>query len=110
MLTKVLFATAAAALASTAAFAQDHESKPQNQSATSPNTVNPVNHDDHVTNDTAATGVATDVVAINGDEARARGIPVETVTNGPVPDTPENRRAFGQPLSNAGRHTAPRGN
>jgi hypothetical protein len=32
------------------------------------------------------------------------------VTNGPVADTPENRARFGQPLSNAGRRTAARGN
>lgn len=32
------------------------------------------------------------------------------VTNGPVPDTPENRDRFGGPNSNAGRQTAPRGN
>ena len=110
MLTKVLFTAAAAALLSTAAFAQDHESKPQDQSATSPNTVNPVNNDDHVDNVAASTGVATDVVAISPEEARARGITVEMVASAPVPDTPENRRRFGQPLSNAGRNTAPRGN
>ena len=34
----------------------------------------------------------------------------ELVTNGPVPDTPQNRARFGQPLSHAGRMTAPRGN
>ena len=110
MLTKVLFTAAAAALLSTTAFAQDHESKPQDQSATSPNTVNPVSHGDDTVTATAQTGVATDVVAINADEARARGITVEMVASAPVPDTPENRRRFGQPLSNAGRNTAPRGN
>jgi hypothetical protein len=31
------------------------------------------------------------------------------ITNGPVPDTPQNRARFGKPLSNAGRHTAPSG-
>jgi hypothetical protein len=31
-------------------------------------------------------------------------------TNGPVPDTPENRRKYGGPMSRAGKHTAPRGN
>lgn len=35
---------------------------------------------------------------------------VETVTNGPVPDTRENRRRFGGPDSRAGRATAPAGN
>jgi len=33
-----------------------------------------------------------------------------TVTNGPVPDTRENRAKYGQPLSNAGKRTAARGN
>jgi opacity protein-like surface antigen len=32
------------------------------------------------------------------------------ITNGPVPDTPENRAKYGKPMSNAGRHTAPAGN
>ena len=31
-------------------------------------------------------------------------------TNGPVPDTPENRAKYGQPLSRAGKMTAARGN
>jgi hypothetical protein len=34
----------------------------------------------------------------------------ELVASAPVPDTPENRARYGQPLSNAGRMTAPRGN
>lgn len=33
-----------------------------------------------------------------------------TVTNGPVPDTPENRARYGQPMSHAGKQTAARGN
>ena len=32
------------------------------------------------------------------------------VTNGPVPDTAENRAKYGQPLSSAGRRTGARGN
>jgi hypothetical protein len=32
------------------------------------------------------------------------------ISNGPVPDTPANRKLYGQPMSNAGRHTAPAGN
>jgi hypothetical protein len=31
------------------------------------------------------------------------------VSNGPVPDTAANRRLYGGPMSNAGRHTAPIG-
>jgi hypothetical protein len=33
-----------------------------------------------------------------------------TVTNGPVPDTAQNRARFGAPMSNAGKRTAPAGN
>jgi hypothetical protein len=32
------------------------------------------------------------------------------VTNGPVPDTVENRAKYGKPMSNAGRMTKPAGN
>lgn len=35
---------------------------------------------------------------------------MSTVTNGPVPDTAENRARFGGPMSNGGRRTAPAGN
>ena len=46
--------------------------------------------------------------------ATAAGAPASVTTtlttNGPVPDTPENRRKYGQPLSRAGKMTAPRGN
>jgi hypothetical protein len=35
---------------------------------------------------------------------------VVTIASQPVPDTPENRAAFGKPLSRAGRRTAPKGN
>jgi UrcA family protein len=33
-----------------------------------------------------------------------------TVTNGPIPDTPENRAKYGGPMSKAGRMTKPAGN
>jgi hypothetical protein len=35
---------------------------------------------------------------------------VEHVTNGPVPDTPDNRARYGAPMSNGGQTTAPAGN
>jgi len=34
----------------------------------------------------------------------------QVIASQPVPDTPANRRAFGAPLSHAGKHTAPKGN
>jgi hypothetical protein len=35
---------------------------------------------------------------------------VQVIASQPVPDTPENRAKYGQPLSRAGRHTKPAGN
>src|ERR1700761_8672729 len=32
------------------------------------------------------------------------------VSNAPVPDTPQNRAAYGQPMSRTGKHTKPAGN
>lgn len=37
-------------------------------------------------------------------------VTMRTVTNGPVPDTAENRAKYGQPLSRAGKRTAASGN
>jgi len=48
-----------------------------------------------------AAGNASATVGANG---------VITIASQPVPDTKENRKAFGQPLSRAGRRTAPKGN
>ena len=43
-------------------------------------------------------------------EPAAATVTTETVTNGPVPDTPQNRAAYGGPISNGGRSTTPAGN
>ncbi len=47
--------------------------------------------------------------AANSTDASAV-VTVNTVTNGPVADTPENRAKYGQPMSRAGKRTAPKGN
>jgi uncharacterized surface protein with fasciclin (FAS1) repeats len=45
------------------------------------------------------------------DVATNEPMPAPTVvTNGPVPDTAGNRALYGQPMSRAGKRTAPRGN
>jgi len=121
MIIKALTIAAAAGLVSTAAFARD-------DSATSPNTVNPVTQDqalpaghppiDSTLSSTpteqstvrAATGSSSDVVAVSPDQARAQGIPVETVASAPVPDTQANRAKYGGPMSMTGKRTAARGN
>lgn len=40
----------------------------------------------------------------------ASAVTTRVITNGPIPDTPENRAAFGKPLSQAGRNSKPAGN
>jgi hypothetical protein len=53
--------------------------------------------------------------APTADSAAANATPTgatvtsTTLTNGPVPDTPENRAKY-RPLSNAGKHSAAKGN
>ena len=43
------------------------------------------------------------------DAYRLKAGDPNVITNGPVPDTPQNRAQYGKPMSNAGRHTAPAG-
>ncbi len=49
-------------------------------------------------------------IPVNTDVAVTVGIPVELITNGPVPDTAANRAQYGGPDSNAGVRTKPAGN
>ncbi len=61
---------------------------------------------------TASTTTTTDATtpAATQSATPAASVTTTMVTNGPVPDTPENRAKYGQPLSNAGKKTAARGN
>ncbi len=43
-------------------------------------------------------------------EGANASVTTTTTTNGPVPDTAENRAKYGQPMSRAGKRTAPAGN
>jgi hypothetical protein len=58
--------------------------------------------------DTSATSSTAAPSAMNSG-VNASGVTTRVITNGPVPDTPENRAAF-KPLSQAGRNTKPTGN
>lgn len=53
-----------------------------------------------------------DTTAVTDASATAPAVTYTStmVTNGPVPDTAENRAKYGQPLSRAGKMTAARGN
>jgi hypothetical protein len=52
----------------------------------------------------ASTGAGTETSAV------VNGQTVQVIASAPVPDTPENRAKYGQPLSRAGKRTAPKGN
>jgi hypothetical protein len=54
----------------------------------------------------AASTTAADVAATTGQPV----VHTQLVTMQPIPDTPENRAKYGQPLSRAGKRTAPAGN
>jgi hypothetical protein len=45
-----------------------------------------------------------------GDPTSMKAGDANVVSNGPVPDTRENRAKYGRPLSNAGKRSAPAGN
>ena len=62
------------------------------------------------TSTTASADVTTSAAPAATTAARNASFTNTTVTNGPVPDTKENRAKYGQPLSRAGRMTAARGN
>ena len=63
----------------------------------------------------APTGTATDtsgLVSSSSPETQAtlKAGDANVVSNPPVADTPENRKLYGKPLSNAGKHSAAKGN
>ena len=112
-------ATAAFALMGGAAYAQTpmppHHQMPPAESTTRTDTtgqVNPMPADGSTTSATATT--STDVTAPVASSATTYGAGVSvtttTLTNGPVPDTAENRAKYGSPMSNAGKRTAAKGN
>ena len=45
-----------------------------------------------------------------GDASKMKAGDANVVSNGPVPDTRENRAKYGRPMSQAGRHTQAAGN
>jgi hypothetical protein len=119
MRTRFMIATAAAALLlAGAASAQPTGSTGSNFSQTpQPAGVTALTPPPAVTDQLPApTGASTDAATV----APAAGAPAErspsasagtdVVSNGPVPDTRENRAKYGQPMSNAGRMTKPAGN
>jgi hypothetical protein len=134
----VRFATATAALALMSGVAMAQSTSPAPQSS-APGTAAPVNPDptaaapaDSMPADpssaatmpadpTAATTMPAETGAATDTAGRVSSMPAEqqaglkagdpnVTSNPPVADTPENRKLYGKPLSNAGRHTAAKGN
>jgi len=105
-----LIATAAC-LFGAAAYAQPSTT---DQSAAPPaasSDMNPAPSTSQMPDNTPTTGPATAQVGTAANTSTtvdANG--TQVIASQPVPDTPANRRAFGAPLSHAGKHTAPRGN
>ncbi len=85
-----------------AALAQDSSGSaaPSNMSASAPPP--PVSNQDNMTPEAQATSTTTMPSGATDTNIR--------VTNGPVPDTAENRAKYGSPMSHAGKHTKPAGN
>ena len=93
MFVRIASAAAALALMSGAAMAQ----------STAPQAGAPVNPDP------TAAAPADQTMPAEQQAALKAGDP-NVVSNPPVADTPENRKLYGKPLSNAGKHSAPKGN
>ena len=60
--------------------------------------------------DVTAQTPASQNVAATVDEFATPTVTTQVIASAPVPDTPANRARYGQPLSHAGKMTAPRGN
>ena len=120
MLSKTLIlAAAASALMACAAFAQtaapsypDKTTTPPDQiqnSPTSSHTVNPIAPSAQSPSNLANTSAVTPTVPVSSLPPGST-LTNELVTNGPVPDTRENRGKFGGPDSHAGQNTRAVGN
>jgi hypothetical protein len=108
MLIKALLAAAAASSIGCAAFAAPTSDTDQAQQATA-KAEQSTTADNSVPASavTPSANVASSTTTIDADGAT---VTTQLITNGPVPDTPQNRARYGQPLSHAGKATAPKGN
>ena len=114
-LTTLTLASAAVALLGSAAFAQPAAPTPGHDKQYQSKVVVPVAELPASVAEPAPTVSATSTIdapaaSIAGADVSAATFTNITVTNGPVPDTAENRAKYGQPMSRAGKRTAARGN
>ena len=109
----LLAASAALALCGGVAYAQTppadagKDQPPAASSSTTTSTEAVVPGSSTTDQSVSATSTTTTAATATGTNA---SFTTTMVTNGPVPDTAENRAKYGQPLSRAGKRTAARGN
>lgn len=110
-LTRILTAAGCAALlGGTAAMAQSvNDQRPKDVYGNTPAADDTLSVTTDVEIATPATAAGMPASTITADGAPGT-ITTTLVTNGPVPDTAENRRRFGGPMSRAGKMTTPVGN
>jgi hypothetical protein len=112
----ILAAAAASALMSGAAFAQPTDQAPASGAVNPSTGAAPADQTTTTTTTTTpdaavpATGAATSTSTTATDTATGTSVTTTLTTNGPVPDTAENRAKYGGPMSHAGKHTAAKGN
>ena len=112
MLIKALLAAAAVSSIAGAAFAAPDYDKGQDVTAQSTPTdqTQPASSAGNSVPATAVTPSANVASSTTTVDENGATVTTQLITNGPVPDTPQNRARYGQPLSHAGRMTAPKGN
>ena len=110
LIRSILTAAAVSALSIGAAHAQSADkSEPAMVSGSVTESAPPTTSTTTVTSDGATTSTTTTATAATSSGQNA-SVTTTLMTNGPVPDTPENRAKYGQPMSNAGKRTAAKGN
>ena len=107
-LTRLIYATAATALIAGAAHAQDTVTATEGDVTVTTTTV-AVDSTAGLSAAALQAGVEADAVMESSVGAPGT-LTLRVVTNGPIPDTPENRAKYGEPNSRAGRATDPAGN
>ena len=106
MRSSVLVVTLAISAAASMAFAQ--ASYPAGPPMATPAASQPI--PDGTVAASSATVAVTPVGGASANDKAAGEVKTTVVTNGPIPDTPENRAKYASPLSNAGRKSPAVGN
>ena len=115
---RLLAAAAVSAIIAGPALAQDPAALPQDAANMPPAAIQPAPAADQSGTPASAMTIdpATGAMVVRQDSvspqqaAMLKAGDANVVTNGPIPDTAENRARYGAPISNGGKRTAPAGN